>query len=443
MSQKRNQTHVLITSGGAILAIVAVLFWVKQLNSRNQEPPSEIIAADAPSDDSENSISLTVNGKHVDSTDTRFDGSPEDLIGHISDTFIKATNTGDLDPFINLIGKSKLSPSQIKHLKELATQSKQQLNQNSPFSPVEGSQSRWALNLQDQQNILLDLTKTSEGKWQVDSIALPTQKIDQPPNSIADKKGSADTTATPTSNDAKAQATATVQAFINAVIKLDPSTASQFTDPEHVSYATIAGLCIIFEEGRYLPTQEKALRNMFITANAAGWVARIETPETKKPDMFALSTKRKDAQSEWKITEINLDKLLADYASQFSGGGSRYVPLIKNLKGGDSIVLYFELDSNTLTERTQRQLKIIANLLKSTPDKKLSISGHTDALGSDLYNLNLSNQRAQQVMTYLASQGLPSQQMKTTSFGKTQPRLPNNTNEGRRANRRAEIVLDF
>ena len=106
-------------------------------------------------------------------------------------------------------------------------------------------------------------------------------------------------------------------------------------------------------------------------------------------------------------------------------------------------MLYFELDSNELTKRTQKQLQIIARILKSTTDKKLTISGHTDASGSDQHNLGLSNQRAQQVMTFLASQGVNKEQMKVTSFGKSHPRRPNTTDDGRRANRRAEISLDF
>ena len=165
--------------------------------------------------------------------------------------------------------------------------------------------------------------------------------------------------------------------------------------------------------------------------------------------MFAINTKRKDANSPWKITEINLDKLLADYASRFSDGDIYYIPLIKNPKGGDSLAIYFDLDSEELTTRTKRQLSIVANLLKSDTAKELTISGHTDALGSENHNLKLSKQRAQQVMTYLSGQGVNADQMKVVGYGKTKPRRPNTTADGadapdgRRANRRAEILLNF
>eukprot|EP01043_Picozoa_sp_COSAG02_P117100 COSAG02_NODE_53579_length_301_cov_0.460396_1_plen_85_part_01 len=85
--------------------------------------------------------------------------------------------------------------------------------------------------------------------------------------------------------------------------------------------------------------------------------------------MFAINTKRKNLDTPWKITEINLDKLLTNYANRFSDGDIYYTPLIKNLKGGDSLVVYFDLDSGLLTERTQHQLSIVAVLLKSDKNK--------------------------------------------------------------------------
>jgi len=288
-----------------------------------------------------------------------------------------------------------------------------------------------------------DISLSIDGKH-VDDVTLPTTKI-----SGADEMASTHTSenqAVPkqsTETIATNPATATVQQFIDAILKLDPSTASGFVDTNKISYATLAGLCILFEEGGYELARKKAIRNMFLSHNTAGWIVRVTTPDTTKNAMFALSTKRKTPQSSWKITEINLDKLLSDYTSRLAGGDIHYVPLIKNPKGGDSIVLYFKLDSNELNKRTERQLKIIANLLKTSPDKKLTISGHTDALGSDNYNLKLSRQRAKQVMSFLTSQGIPPTQMMITSFGKSQPRQPNTTNKGRRANRRAEILLDF
>ena len=240
-----------------------------------------------------------------------------------------------------------------------------------------------------------------------------------------------------------------MHSFLTSIIKLDPAAARTHIDPTKVSYARLAGLCIIFEEGEYHLMKEKALRKMFLRDTSAGWIARVEAPDNGQAAMFAINTKRKDARSPWKITEINLDQLLVDYANRVSGGDIHYTPLVKNPKGGESLVIYFDLDSNDLTLRTQRQLSIVAHLLKTDTEKKLTISGHTDALGSDTYNLDLSKKRARQVMRFLASSGVAPSQMNIVSFGKSRPRVPNTSDDGsdapdnRRVNRRAEILLDF
>lgn len=439
MPQSRPQTPVLVFSAIAVVAIIAVIVFLNKLNSGNTGESAETAAQP---DNSGDHITLTVDGKHVDETDTGYNGSPEELVGHISEIIIQANASGDITPFVNLVGKNNIATPQINQLQKLASSSRLKLNQAHPFSSVEGTENDWSLNLADKQRILLKLAQNKEGNWQVDKISLPqtTNSIDAEMTTNPKVTPSVQPTET---NKELAQATAKVQAFLDAIIKLDPTAASQHVDSAQVSYASLAGLCILFEEGEYKLTKDKAIRNMFLGNNAAGWITRIDTPTKEKAAMFALSTKRKDKDSPWKITEVNLDKLLSDYASRLSGGDIHYVPIIKNPRGGDSIVLFFKIDSTELTRRTQRQLSIVAKLLISASDKKLTISGHTDAVGSDNYNLRLSRERAQSVMTYLTGQGVPAEQIQITSHGKSQPRRPNTTDDGRRANRRAEILLDF
>lgn len=446
MSQKRPQTSTLIFSVIAVIAIIAVVFLLNQLTPKEEKTSAQPKETSKENKDVAEDISLTVDGKHVDDTLTGHDSSPEKLVGHISEVIMHANDTGDMKPFINLIGQTTLSPAQITHLQQLAAQSRLKLSQSQPFSAVPDRTDQWVLNFADKEQILLNLKKLASGQWMVDSITLPKAKQPATDGMAKTKDSGADPAKPANTNPATAEAQAAVQQFMDAILKLNPSAAGAFVDTEKISYATLAGLCIIFEEGHYQMAPKKAIRNMFISGNTAGWIVRVSTSSaggTGKSAMFALSTKRKAPQSPWKITEINLDKLLANYASQLSGGDIHYIPLIKNPRGGDSIVLYFKIDSNELSQRTERQLKIIANLLKSAPEKKLTISGHTDALGSDSYNLNLSNQRAKQVMSFLTSQGIPPQQIKIDSFGKSKPRQPNTTDDGRRANRRAEILLDF
>jgi outer membrane protein OmpA-like peptidoglycan-associated protein len=69
------------------------------------------------------------------------------------------------------------------------------------------------------------------------------------------------------------------------------------------------------------------------------------------------------------------------------------------------------------------------------------VVGHTDSIGSDAYNQDLSERRAQSVGDYLASRGVPSQRLRTEGRGEREPRATNATEAGRQLNRRVEIFV--
>ena len=439
MEQSRSKTPVIFFISVLALTLIAVVLLVRQCSPNPADDTTVTKDSDIkdPAADGDG-ISLTVDGKHVDETSTARTGTPEELVGHVRDLIVAANDKGTADDLIGFLGEGTLTPEQAKNLHELAAASRLKLDSAEPFSAMRNAADRWSMNLADRQRILLDLAKNEDGKWRVNKVTLPHEQ-----------KAGVDNGMDPATPDDERKAAAAVQGFMDAILKLDPTTARSFVDEEKVNYAKLAGLCIIFEEGKYKLTEEKAVRKMFLRDNSAGWLARVDTEGSEKMAMFAINTKRKDENSPWKITEINLDKLLADYAGRFSGGDIYYIPLIKNPKGGDSLAIYFDLDSEDLTARTKRQLAIVANLLKNDAAKKLTISGHTDALGSEEHNLKLSEQRARQVMSYLASQGVNAAQMEVIGYGKSKPRRPNTKQggedapDGRRANRRAEILLNF
>ena len=151
----------------------------------------------------------------------------------------------------------------------------------------------------------------------------------------------------------------------------------------------------------------------------------------------------------WGIVGINLSELLASYASRTAAGEIPYAPIVKTPNGGESLALFFPYDSEELHQRSERQLRVIAQLLKADATKKISITGHADALGTDEYNARLSAKRALQVQEFLMAQGITGSQILTEAAGETSPLLPNENDdgtdnpEGRAHNRRAEIYLDF
>jgi outer membrane protein OmpA-like peptidoglycan-associated protein len=112
----------------------------------------------------------------------------------------------------------------------------------------------------------------------------------------------------------------------------------------------------------------------------------------------------------------------------------------------DTLVLQdvlFKFDSGNLTPGAAQILDTIVNKLQQTSFKRIRIEGHTDSLGTDAYNLDLSARRARSVMEYLTRKGLASSSVESTGKGEAQPVAGNNTEEGRRRNRRVEILIEY
>ena len=181
----------------------------------------------------------------------------------------------------------------------------------------------------------------------------------------------------------------------------------------------------------------------------ASYLATVVATDGSEAAQFGLNLERGGDPARWKVTEINLDKLLADYAQRVAGGDVYYSPFVRNPEGGDTLALYFGFDEDEINPRTRRQLEIVAAILKADQAKKLTLSGHTDSKGTDDYNKQLSLRRAEVVKQFLLDAGVKTTQVVTLGKGSTQPRRPNVTEtgaddpDGRRANRRTEIYLDF
>jgi uncharacterized membrane protein YgcG len=107
----------------------------------------------------------------------------------------------------------------------------------------------------------------------------------------------------------------------------------------------------------------------------------------------------------------------------------------------DVYSIYFTFNSDVLRPESDPTLKEIADVLKKHPDWKLGVNGHTDGIGSDDYNLDLSKRRAAAVRAALVTRyGIAGTRLTTAGYGKTQPKDKNATLEGRAKNRRVELV---
>ncbi len=96
----------------------------------------------------------------------------------------------------------------------------------------------------------------------------------------------------------------------------------------------------------------------------------------------------------------------------------------------------------TLLPSAQAKLSEVANeLTKQDPDSKIVVEGHTDSQGSDAFNRDLSQRRAENVREYLVSHGIAADRVTAKGFGPDRPVGDNNSPEGRANNRRVEIVI--
>lgn len=99
----------------------------------------------------------------------------------------------------------------------------------------------------------------------------------------------------------------------------------------------------------------------------------------------------------------------------------------------------FHFDSADLTEPAKSALDRMSRDLLKQPSSKLLLEGHTDAVGTDEYNLRLSQRRIDSVKAYLVAKGYPAQNIQAIGYGESRPIATNETPEGRALNRRVEL----
>lgn len=103
----------------------------------------------------------------------------------------------------------------------------------------------------------------------------------------------------------------------------------------------------------------------------------------------------------------------------------------------------FEFDEATLMPAATASIQRLAAFLKDNPERMLLVEGFTDNVGSDNYNLSLSQQRADSVRHALVAQGVDQSRITTAGLGKAHPVSSNDTATGRAMNRRVEVTISY
>ncbi|GJM29358.1 MAG: hypothetical protein DHS20C17_19930 [Cyclobacteriaceae bacterium] len=118
---------------------------------------------------------------------------------------------------------------------------------------------------------------------------------------------------------------------------------------------------------------------------------------------------------------------------------------LNKLRTGLSSILrniYFDFDKFTLKQESFAELNKLERMLRENPNMRIELAGHTDFIGSDQYNVQLSVKRASAVVDFLINKGISPTRLETKGYGKSRPIASNDDEvDGRELNRRVEFVI--
>lgn len=161
---------------------------------------------------------------------------------------------------------------------------------------------------------------------------------------------------------------------------------------------------------------------------------QVLSAETDKARAAAAQSESLRQQAEREKQELRarlLQQLNSILATRDSARG-----LIANMSD-----VLFRSGSFELLPGARERLAKVSGIVLAYPSLHVAVEGHTDSVGGDEYNQELSERRAQSVRDYFVQQGISSSAIEARGFGKSEPIASNDTPEGRQQNRRVELVL--
>jgi len=136
-----------------------------------------------------------------------------------------------------------------------------------------------------------------------------------------------------------------------------------------------------------------------------------------------------------------MDQQQAELRAQLQGTGVSVTRVGNNIILNMPSNITFATDQDAINAGFYPTLNSVVLVLKKFNQTLIDVYGHTDSTGSDSYNLNLSQRRAQSVASYLSGQGVNGQRFAVQGFGESRPIADNGSDAGRAQNRRVEIQL--
>jgi outer membrane protein OmpA-like peptidoglycan-associated protein len=191
----------------------------------------------------------------------------------------------------------------------------------------------------------------------------------------------------------------------------------------------------------YMATQNARLAQLKGAAKADD--ARVAAGQAER-DSIVLAARTNQVDSANRATDAA--KIARDQATENSARLQAEVDALKAKPTDRGLVLtlgdvLFNTGSSTLSPGAGRNMDRLVQFLTEHPDRLVQIDGFTDSVGSDSYNLDLSQRRADAVRSDLMSRGISSARVGTQGYGKAYPVADNSESGGRQLNRRVEVVI--
>jgi peptidoglycan-associated lipoprotein len=172
----------------------------------------------------------------------------------------------------------------------------------------------------------------------------------------------------------------------------------------------------------------------FFTASCSKkQVAQFEPTQTTQPEVSKEVPKVSDrsAQEAEQAKRLEEDRLQAETAAR-EAAGTAFIN--RNV--------HFAFDSSVLSDQARQILKNKAQYLRTNPGVKVTVEGHCDDRGTDVYNMALGYRRAESVKDFLVDLGISADRLNTISYGEERPIAMGQNEESWAKNRRAQFQLN-
>ncbi|GAB4373035.1 MAG: hypothetical protein Kow0062_09800 [Acidobacteriota bacterium] len=169
-------------------------------------------------------------------------------------------------------------------------------------------------------------------------------------------------------------------------------------------------------------------------------MTRLEAERSKlQEQMTALRTQMQELEQQRKRLQqekTELNTRLSQALSKVAETQQTVRGFVVNLPD-----ILFDVNEASLKSNAKIVLAKLAGILLISPDLKVRVEGHTDSTGSEEYNLRLSQRRAESVVAFLVQEGVDPGRLEAVGYGMSKPIADNSTPEGRRKNRRVELII--